>query len=174
MPAMVLKSMPDILPKLMRGVASQLPDGKKSGGLGLAQLLQDWEKIVGADYADKTLPTALKWRKTSKTELAKDPTLPETKAILHLVGPAGLMLELKHQEPLIISRFNLLYGLNAKPYRLCGVMPKAGMGTQALKPRAAKAPPIKVLETTRHAINAMEDAQLKKQLTALADALETP
>ena len=149
-----MKSLPDILRKAGPNL---MPKG--SGGNGssmgwgdLRQLLENWETIIGADYAALTSPVAVRFITPERRE-----------GTLTLACPSPLALELQHDTPMILERINRLFGYTAVA-RLQLVPPKLALP----EPAAAARKPRPVDPAL---LDGIEDEELRERLAALGGML---
>ncbi len=92
------------LSKTMSPLVKQL-FGKK--GFMEIDILTNWDKIVGAELAQYSLPLKISFQKNEKTN-----------AVLHLQVPSGAFaLEIAHREKFILEKINAYFGYKA----VCGI-----------------------------------------------------
>jgi hypothetical protein len=126
-------------------------------GIGEAQLIQEWDAIVGADLAGEARPDRL----TFPAGERRDGTL-------RLKVAPAVALELQHREPLIVERINAFFGYQAVA-RLAFIQ-----GTPAKRrppaPSRRKLSPAEQDAVTR-STQTVEDPDLKEALARLGRAI---
>jgi hypothetical protein len=76
-------------------------------GLGEAQLLAQWASIVGAEFADETLPVKLSFSREQSIKGER------RNGTLRLLVSSSAALSIQHREPQILDRINGFFGYNA-------------------------------------------------------------
>jgi hypothetical protein len=145
----------------MRAIGAELAPiirpilGKR--GIGEAQLIAEWDAIIGADLAAEARPDRLTFPPGER----RDGTLRLK------VGPA-VALELQHREPLIIERINAFFG-----YRAVARLAFVQSALPKPKPPAPTQRPLSPAETTALAerVETVADPELKAALARLGQAI---
>jgi len=90
----------------LRAIGAEVPRiagpalGKR--GFGEAQLVAQWESVMGEDLAAQLSPDRLSFARGERRE-----------GTLHLRVAPGFALEAQHREPLLIERINAFFGYRA-------------------------------------------------------------
>lgn len=144
------------LPNLISRMAPKLLDPKKGmGWADLRLLLEQWDQIVGPDYAQLATPTALRFTGDERRE-----------GTLVIAAPTPVRTELQHDSVPIIERINRLFGYTAVA-RL-QLVPGGSLPIPEA-PRNPR-PPVTV---SADILNDIDDPELKERLENLAKSLNT-
>jgi hypothetical protein len=126
-------------------------------GIGEAQLIQEWDAIVGADLAAEARPDRLTFPAGERRE-----------GTLRLKVAPAVALELQHREPLIIERINAFFG-----YRAVARLAFIQGAPARRRPPAPSRRPLSPEEAERVArrTDAVTDPDLKEALARLGRAI---
>jgi hypothetical protein len=147
----------------MRALASEIAKvaapalGKR--GFAAAQLITEWQSIVGAAWADKVTPDRLSFPAGERRD-----------ATLRVRVASGLGPEVQHSAPLLLERINSFFGYRAVA-RLALVQ---GPPSRPQRPPPRRLPP-PLAAAERQALDrrlaAVEDPDLRAALRRLGEAM---
>ena len=126
-------------------------------GFAAAQLVTQWESIVGAEWARRLGPERLDFPRGEREH-----------GILRLRAAPGAALEAQHCSPLLLERINGFFGYRAVE-RLVFVQGPSLRRVASAKPRA-KLPPEDLAALDRR-LGAIEDPGLREALRRLGEAV---
>lgn len=146
----------------LRAIGAEVPRvagpvlGKR--GFGEAQLVAQWESVMGEDLAAQLSPDRLTFARGERRE-----------GVLHLRVAPGFALEAQHREPLLIERINAFFGYRAVArIRLIQGPPARPAAAKPPQPRALLASEQQALD---HSLAAIEDPALREALRRLGAAV---
>ncbi|HAU28863.1 MAG TPA: DUF721 domain-containing protein [Rhodospirillaceae bacterium] len=130
-----------------------------SHGAGLADLISDWENVVGPELAEHTLPLKLSF-----------PPQKRDGGTLDIRTPSAFAAQLQHMTPQVISRINTHFGYAAVS-RI-----RITQGNPSREHLKKQEPPKKPLtsgqkEDIANRISEIPDENLRKTLQALGEAI---
>ena len=123
-------------------------------GFAQADVVANWDAIVGADLAAVSAPERIKWPRGAGEEAQKQG------GTLVIRAAPGRALELQYEASRIVARINSFFGYGA----IAGIKV---MQAQALMPKPAKAPPIPEKPVCEQELASLEESPLKAALERL-------
>lgn len=148
-----MKSLSDTFRKTMPKLL-----GKSGGQMGwgdLRLLLEQWEEIIGADYAKTTTPVGIKFPITGP-----DRQTERREGRLTIAAPAALRTEIQHNAVMIMERINRTFGYTA--------IAKLQLVPAALAQIPVEIPPARPVKLDPALMDGIDDPELCEKLASLA------
>jgi hypothetical protein len=123
-------------------------------GFAQADVVANWEAIVGSDLAAVSAPERIKWPRGAGEQAQKQG------GTLVIRAAPGRALELQYEASRIISRINSFFGYGA----IAGLKV---IQAQELPPRPAKAPPLAEKPVCEQQLASLDESPLKAALERL-------
>ncbi len=123
-------------------------------GFAQADMVANWEAIVGSDLAAVSAPERIRWPRGSGEQAQKQG------GTLVIRAAPGRALELQYEASRIIARINSFFGYGA----LAGIKV---IQTQELPPRPAKAPSLPEKPVCEQQLASLDESPLKAALERL-------
>jgi hypothetical protein len=145
----------------IRAIAAEVPRiaatalGKR--GFGEAQLVTQWEAIIGADFAEKLSPERLNFQRGERSE-----------GTLRLRVASAFAIEAQHLEPMLVERINGFFGYRAVARIVLVQGPPRHAATRAVLPRALSANEERHLDER---LASVPDSDLREALKRLGAAV---
>ena len=145
----------------IRAIAAEVPRiaqaalGKR--GFGEAQLVTQWEAVIGPELAPKLAPERLSFPRGERSE-----------GTLRLRVASAFAIEAQHLEPMIIERINGFFGYRAVARLVLVQGPLPSVATRAALPRPLTAAEERQLDTR---LAELPDSELREALKRLGAAV---
>ncbi len=130
-----------------------------SHGAGLANLISDWEQVVGPELAAHTLPMKLSF-----------PPQKRDGGTLIVRTPSAFAAQLQHMTPQVISRINTHFGYAAVSRIRIEQGPSARIGATKTTPQKRQPTKAEKEEISRR-LEGIADEGLRQSLQTLGEAL---
>lgn len=128
--------------------------GSQFGWGDLRLLLEQWETIIGPDYARTTTPVAIKFPMTPDKQQER------REGTLSIAAPAALRTEIQHDSTMIIEKVNRVFGYTA--------IARLHLVPAALAQMPVEPPPVRPVTLAAGLLDGIDDPELRDQLTSLA------